>query len=265
MTYLFGDNERAARRLGVLARVFAPATCDFLDCWRESLGGLEKDLVAPTVVDLGCGPGHTTRLLASKLEHHVVGLDNSDAFLYEARRLGPTRVSFHLHDVTDPTFPTAAAHLLYARFLLTHVADVAAVLAAWRENLRPGGWILLEEPEWIATDVDAFRTYLDLVAWSLRSRGSELYVGPRLPAHGSGAGLQVLLDRVLELPVADSDAAMMFSLNLPTLRQTEELDDRQPAELDALQRALDELAYLGSRASRIQWGLRQVALRAAFP
>lgn len=263
MTYLFGDNERAARRLGVLARVFAPATCDFLDSWREAVGGLDQELVAPTVLDLGCGPGHTTRLLATKLEHHVVGLDNSDAFLYEARRLGPTRVTFQLHDVTDPGFPTSPAHLLYARFLLTHVADVAAVLAAWRANLRPGGWVLLEEPEWIATDVDAFRTYLDLVAWSLRSRGSELYIGSRLPAHGAAAGLQPQLDRVIEFPVADSDAAMMFSLNLPTLRQSPELSGHQPAELDSLQQALDDIAHLDSRESRIRWGLRQVALRAA--
>jgi SAM-dependent methyltransferase len=260
-SYLFGDNELATRRLGVLARVFEPPTRDFLDAWRAACGGLDPLLVAPTVVDLGCGPGHTTRLLATLLDRQVVGLDSSDAFLYEARRLGPTRVNFHRHDVTDAAFPTPPAHLVYSRFLLTHLGDLDAVLRAWRPNLRPGAWVLLEEPEWIATEVEAFRVYLDLVAWGLRQRGSELYVGPRLCQHGTAAGFQPRFDRVHEHAVSDLDAATMFSCNLPTLRSSAEIATRPAAELDALQDELDVLAHLHSGERRIRWGLRQVALR----
>jgi SAM-dependent methyltransferase len=263
VTYLFGDTELAARRLTVLARVFEPPTRDFLGAWRSGLGGLDPQLVAPTVLDLGCGPGHTTRLLATLLDRHVIGLDSSDAFLYEARRLRPSRVSFQLHDVTDVAFPTPAAHLMYARFLLTHLEDVAAVLASWRANLRPGGWLLLEEPEWISTTVEPFRVYLDWVAASLRRCGTELYVGARLAEQAAASGgFSVRLDRVVEHDVADRDAATMFAWNLPSVRSAPEVAESHSAtELDALQRELDDLAYGLGQGSRIRWGLRQLALR----
>jgi SAM-dependent methyltransferase len=262
-TYLFGDTELATRRLGVLARVFEPPTREFLGAWRDGLGGLDPQLVAPMVLDLGCGPGHTTRLLATVLQRHVTGLDNSDAFLYEARRLGPTRVSFVPHDVTDVAFPTPPAHFMYSRFLLTHLPDVAGVLASWRANLRPGGWLLLEEPEWISTEVEAFRVYLDLVARSLRQRGTELYIGPRLAEQAAvTGGFSTMLDRVLEHDVTDRDAATMFACNLPTVRAAPHVAETYPAaELDALQLELDDLAHLDAPASRIRWGLRQLALR----
>ena len=262
MTYLFGDTELAARRLGVLARVFEPPSRDFLGAWRGGRGGLDPQLIHPTVIDLGCGPGHTTRLLATVLERPVIGLDNSDAFLFEARRLGPTRVTFQPHDITDVAFPTPPAHLLYSRFLLTHLPDIAAVLASWRANLRPGGWLLLEEPEWIATEVEPFRVYLELVARSLRARGTELYIGPRLAERAAAGGFDAALDRVFEHAVTDRDAATMFAWNLPTVRSAPQVAESCPAaELDALQGELDELAHLTGPRTRIRWGLRQLALR----
>ncbi len=268
MTYLFGDTELAARRLRVLARVFEPPTLDFLAAWNSAFGGLDPQGTA-TVIDLGCGPGHTTRLLANALDRHVIGLDASDEFLYEARRLQPTRVSFQLHDVTDVAFPTPPAHFMYSRFLLTHLAHLGAVFASWRANLRPGGWILLEEPEWIRTDVEPFRVYLDLIERSLNARGTELYIGPRLAVEAASiGGLSVMIDRVVEHDVNDRDAATMFAWNLPTVRAAHQ-DAQAPApswmpppeEIDALQQTLDDLAHMPVATSRIRWGLRQVALR----
>src|SRR5262249_61662331 len=84
------------------------------------------------VVDLGCGPGHTTRLLASTTgATRTVGLDSSKALLARARADAPDGVAFFHHDVTDLPFPRSPADLLYARMVLSHLPRPDAVLHAW--------------------------------------------------------------------------------------------------------------------------------------
>ncbi len=116
----------AAARLGMLARVFAETTGPFVD----TFGG-EVDKPA-LVIDLGCGPGCTTSLLAGMLDAgEVVGLDSSERFVELASRTAMEGVSFRVHDVTAVPFPVGPANVMYCRFLLTHLADPAGALAAW--------------------------------------------------------------------------------------------------------------------------------------
>jgi hypothetical protein len=58
--YTFGDTSLAARRLALLADVFEPPSRAFLAEFTR-VAGDQLDLA----VDLGCGPGHSTRLVAS--------------------------------------------------------------------------------------------------------------------------------------------------------------------------------------------------------
>jgi len=53
------------------------------------------------IVDLGCGPGHVTKLLAERWpEGETVGIDNSSAMLERARHDFPT-LAFRLGDIAD--------------------------------------------------------------------------------------------------------------------------------------------------------------------
>ena len=106
--YLFGDAPLAARRLKVLAEVFAESTQPFLLISAEAEPGV--------VVDIGCGPGYSTHLLAKSFKQaRVVGLDNSESYISLARETRSDRVSFALHDVTKVPFPVTPADLLYCR------------------------------------------------------------------------------------------------------------------------------------------------------
>ena len=53
--YLYGDSDVAAERLGIVAGIFRETTRAFLE---ETVR--ERPALA---IDLGCGPGHTTRLI----------------------------------------------------------------------------------------------------------------------------------------------------------------------------------------------------------
>ena len=75
--YAFGDSKLAARRLGLVAEVFAPTTRAFL---------AEVDFRPRLALDLGSGLGHTTRLIADVLKPtKAVGIEASAAFLSAAQ------------------------------------------------------------------------------------------------------------------------------------------------------------------------------------
>lgn len=77
MPYLFQDTERAARRLHLVADVFAFSSRPFL---HTEVGAAPK-----IVIDLGCGPGYTTRLLAEVTQcAQAISLDSSEHFLSQA-------------------------------------------------------------------------------------------------------------------------------------------------------------------------------------
>jgi SAM-dependent methyltransferase len=102
--YAFGDSAPAARRLGMLADLFEPASRPFL----ARFAGRPLDLV----VDLGCGTGHTTRLLASVLDpRRALGLDQSASFVALAAADAPG----------DGRRPPA--DLLSCRLPLSHLPD----------------------------------------------------------------------------------------------------------------------------------------------
>ena len=254
-SYAFGDSPTAGRRLELLGQVFQPTT-------HALLLGLSHD--DPRIVlDLGCGPGHTTRLLSARFpEATVVGLDNSPAFIARAARAMPGRARFTCHDVTQAPFPDAPADVIFARHLLAHLREPAELIGQWTSQLAPGGLLVLEETEWIKTADHDFTRYLDLVTELLHARGTQLYVGQLLTSLAAPRGLSAAHRGVAMLEVTTGHASTMFSLNLATIRNDELVEARHPAhELDALAEALTRRTHDEQRGV-ITWGVSQIVLRA---
>ena len=272
--YAFRDTEAAARRLALVADVFDPGSRAFVHDQVAARGQSNVRLA----VDLGCGPGHTTRLLgAATGAARTVGLDTSAAFLATARAAagdaaGPTGdlgLEFVRHDVRRVPFPARAsgADVGYARLLLAHLADVPTVIGGWLGQVAPGGVLLLDEAESIETDQPALASYLDHAARLLAARGALLYAGGVLePALGdlatreSTPPFQVDHNSTDQVSPPVSVAAAMFTLNLAVWRADPLFRDRQP-ELDRLAADLDMLARAPEHTGRITWTMRRVALR----
>jgi trans-aconitate 2-methyltransferase len=257
--YAFGDSAAAAQRLALLADVFEPASRAFLE---RSAGR-----PAALAVDLGCGPGHTTRLLAAVLRpRRVLGLDQSAAFVALAAAApaaaGPPAAEFAVHDVTAVPFPCPPADLLYGRFLLSHLPDPAAALAAWATQLGPGGLLLVDEVERIRTDQPALRGYLHTTAALLAARGHTLEVGHQVLGRLSDPpGLVRRDDRVVPLAPPAARVAEMFGQNLAVW-----LDDAVRSGVAAraeLHRLAGELAAVtaGEVQGSIVWELRQLVFQ----
>ena len=251
MSYAFGDSERAAQRLALVARVFEPASRSFLA--EASRRGVALAL------DLGCGPGFTTELLASTLaSERCVGLDASPAYVAAAQRRAPRGCEFLCHDVLAAPYSTGLAGAIYARFLVTHLADPEAAIGLFASQLAPGGYLLLDEVESIRSDGETFQRYLALVEAVLGSQGQCLFVGPRIGAIAA-RDARARVNGVRELAVNPRDAAGMFSMNWETLREHAAVAARTTAsERDALAEALAALRDGGVHAPPITWALRQV-------
>jgi trans-aconitate 2-methyltransferase len=260
--YAFGDTSLAARRLALLADVFEPPSRAFLERFAGpvSSGAEPLDLA----VDLGCGPGHSTRLVASVVgARRTLGLDQSGSFVGRAEAEAPPGVEFAVHDVTVVPFPAGAAGLVYGRFLLSHLPDPPAVLAAWATQLAPGGLLLVDEVDQIHTAQPALRGYLDTAAALLAARGHSLEIGDRLHRLPDPPGVVRRSDRVARLAPPAARAAELFAQNLAVWR------DNAVAAGIATEAALDRLAAdlaavaSGSAAGTITWELRQLAFQRA--
>ena len=255
MSYAFGDSERAVRRLALVARVFERASEAFLVESGRCGGAL--------AVDLGCGPGHTTELVSRSLASaRCVGMDASPAYVAAARRRAAPGCEFVCHDVLAAPYPTGRADALYARFLVTHLADPEAAIAIFTSQLAPGGRLLLDEVEWIRSEGEPFRRYLALVEAVLASQRQCLFVGAQIGALAA-RDPRARANAVRERAVDPRDAAGMFSLNWETLREHAAVVERTAAsEREALAQELAALRDGEARAAPITWGLRQVSFEA---
>jgi ubiquinone/menaquinone biosynthesis C-methylase UbiE len=101
-----------------------------------------------TVVDVGCGDGFFTALLA---ENHagVIGLDNSDPYLDYARETHGDRqnVKFVKGDVRRLPFGDASVDIVWSAHSMHSYPDVRYCLAEFHRVLRPGGLLAVLESD----------------------------------------------------------------------------------------------------------------------
>ena len=97
-------------------------------------------------VDLGCGPGELTALVAERRSvARITGIDNSPAMLAAARAHASEGVAFEEGDIAEWT-SDADHDLVLAAASLQWVPDHRRVLARWVAALRPGGRLAVQVP-----------------------------------------------------------------------------------------------------------------------
>jgi len=253
--YAFGDSDLAALRLAKVHELFAPTSRAFLNqcSYRSDIH---------LAIDLGCGPGHTTHLLAETVTAHMtVGFDSSQHFVALATQTVTDAVSFLEHDVTAVPFPRGPADIIYCRFLLTHLVGLGRLIADWGSQLQPGGLLLLDEVESIETADPSFASYLGIVSSMLEHRRACLSVGPLLASLENPAGLKRRIDSLATLDPPPAKVAEMFLANLRVWRHDAFVRaHHRGAEIDTLEHRLALIAT-GQPAETISWSLRQIAFQ----
>jgi trans-aconitate 2-methyltransferase len=97
------------------------------------------------VVDLGCGPGNLTGLLAERWPAaHVTGLDSSPEMIASAQDLGQP-VDYAVADLREWQ-PEQPVDVLLSNATLQWVPDHLELLAKLVEAVAPGGWFAFQVP-----------------------------------------------------------------------------------------------------------------------
>jgi SAM-dependent methyltransferase len=240
----------AGDRLALLADVFGPSTEAFL---------LAAAPARPELaLDLGCGPGHTTQLVAEVTgARRTVGLESSTAFV-ERGREGNRRADVELvaHDVTVVPFPARPADLVFARYLLAHLPAPAALVASWLGEVRRGGRLLVEEIVAIDAVHPALARYAEIVTALSAAHGTDLLVGGAL---GAAPGAVVVHDETVRITPDPATVARLFRMNLGVWRHDPWARDAlSVAELDDLDASLAAVAADPPAPGAISWRHRQL-------
>lgn len=256
--YTFGDGDVAAARLQLLASVFAPTSAQLL----RELSPLQPALA----LDLGCGPGYSTELVARELASaRVIGLEQSARLLAQATsERANERVSFVQADVSKPPFPTPAADFLFSRFLLTHLRDPSQVVRAWSNAASSGATLVLEETAFMTGEHPAFPRYYALVERMQAHYGQRMYIGRELPTLCASASWLVVKSEVVVAPLPALHMARLHAMNLRTWSTDSFAQANYAAsDLAELGGELDRIASGELSAPPVSCGIGQLVLRRA--
>ncbi|MER7846122.1 methyltransferase domain-containing protein [Kitasatospora sp. NPDC096077] len=185
--YVHGYSDAEARRLG-----------DQADTLAELLHAGTAYPPGSRVLEAGCGVGaQTAHLLAANPGVLLTAADVSAESLAQARAriaaLAPTaRVAWHHGDLHRLPFPDGAFDHVFLCFVLEHLPDPAAGLAALRRVLRPGGTITVIEGDHGSAlfhpETPAARRTVDHLVRLQADAGGDALVGRRLHPLLTGAG-----------------------------------------------------------------------------
>jgi ubiquinone/menaquinone biosynthesis C-methylase UbiE len=179
--YTIRGGLEGRERLRLISRVTGAGTESLLD-----RAGISVGLCC---LDVACGGGDVTRLLARRVGPHgkVIGIDADATKIQiardEATADGVQNVDFIVGDLR--TWDSSRQFdVVNARFILEHLPDPAAAVRRFHEWLRPGGLVIVEDIDYSGAfavpDSTTYRRYCELFSAVVRSRGGDPNMGLRL-------------------------------------------------------------------------------------
>jgi ubiquinone/menaquinone biosynthesis C-methylase UbiE len=211
--YVLGASTPERERLLMQCELLKPGAR-----WMLDQIGVDKNW---WTIDIGCGPLGILDLLAESTGPgaEVIGLERDPNMLEFGHELmaqrGLDSVRLIQGDAHDTGMPTSSFDLAHSRLLLVNVPDPMGVIGEMTRIVRPGGWVALEEVDWLSWVCEpmhpAWKRLLEINAEIWGKRGMDVYVGRKLPRMLMQAGLTDVESKI-HVPVYRSDHEYQFLL-----------------------------------------------------
>jgi SAM-dependent methyltransferase len=216
--YVIRGGIEGRERLRILSRVMRASTASLLD--RLGLGpGL-------TCLDVGCGGGDVTLEIARRVapDGRVIGVDIDEEKMRiartEAKEQGVSNVEFQVSDIRKDGL-TRSFDVVYARFLLTHLSDPAATVAAFQAHVHPGGLVAVEDIDFSGCftypESKAFKRFHELYCATVIRRGGDPNIGPRLPSLLQQQGLEEIGVHVFQPVSLQGESKLLNPLTMENI------------------------------------------------
>jgi trans-aconitate methyltransferase len=202
------DDE--SRRLALFQQRLDPLTIRRI----ERLG-IARDA---NCLEIGGGRGSITAWLAERVgpQGNVTATDLQTDFL---NAIDAPNVVVLSHDIRSDEFPEESFDLVHTRAVLMHIPDDVEILRKMVSWLRPGGWLLLEEPDfgmWLADADPVWATHPE--AWHRTFPAGSLSRGRSLLRQIHQLDLvEVGADAEADIIESGSDLAEFYSLSMAAI------------------------------------------------
>lgn len=234
--YIAADAEEQPerRRLELLQLLWDAITMRRLDALGLGVGW--------RCLEVAGGAGSVARLLAARVREsgRVVVTDVDPRFL----ALGDVpNVEVRKHDILVDPLEEHAFDLVHCRSVLMHLAEPARAIERMLGAVRPGGWLVVEEPDYSTVSVagshpaaDDFDLTWAGIRATLKARGlANPDFGSSLPERLGAAGLTgVTNEGVTQVYRGGGDAAEFAKLHVGLLVAAGVLGEADAKRLDAL-------------------------------
>lgn len=169
---------------------------------RERFDAIERNLDPGTIhalteigvssgwncLEVGAGGGSITEWLCKRVgpEGTVTALDLNTRFV---ATLDYANLEARVQNVVTEDVPKEEYQLVHSRFTLAHIPERDSVLVKMVQAVRPGGWILIEEPDFSTEGVvpesegskrQLFESGIASIKEFQRQRGMDIYYGHAL-------------------------------------------------------------------------------------
>jgi ubiquinone/menaquinone biosynthesis C-methylase UbiE len=123
---------------------------------KYALARLGKLPPSPTIVDMGCGAGASTLVLAAETGGSVTAIDLSESFLDELNRAAlaeglSDNIKTICADMATLPLPDATFDVVWSEGSI-YLLGFKTGLQRWRRLLRPHGWMAVTEVSWLTKD-----------------------------------------------------------------------------------------------------------------